>query len=154
MNGDPTVDVVTQVLPRAGRRLRDPRARAAALGPTTTGFLLALLTGLFLCARRGDPAQRQRVRTARRRRSTRATAPRTSRSSRTHWGLVDYGYKDLPSFYPPLFFWVLGRLSALLGIAAVADAQGRPARLGLPRADRRLAAVATDHRPTPGRGAW
>ena len=29
--------------------------------------------------------------------------------------LVDFAYKDLPAFYPPLFFWVLGRGAAWLG---------------------------------------
>ena len=32
--------------------------------------------------------------------------------------LVDFAYKDLPPFYPPLFFWVLGRLAAWADIAA------------------------------------
>ena len=26
--------------------------------------------------------------------------------------LVDFAYKGLPPYYPPLFFWVLGRLAA------------------------------------------
>jgi hypothetical protein len=29
--------------------------------------------------------------------------------------LVDFAYRDLPAFYPPLFFWVLGRGAAWLG---------------------------------------
>lgn len=29
--------------------------------------------------------------------------------------LVDFAYRDLPAFYPPLFFWVLGRVAAWLG---------------------------------------
>src|SRR5262245_49255966 len=115
LQGDPTVEVVTQVLLAAavgmgilvlGLRLR----------PGPTGFLLALLTGLFLCgaaaillnatpfAPLGAVAD-QGYRTA-----------YLTKFAHT-WSLVDYAYKDLPSFYPPLFFWVLGRLSSLLGIA-------------------------------------
>ncbi len=33
------------------------------------------------------------------------------------WGWVDFAYKGLPASYPPLSFWVLGRLAALLSIA-------------------------------------
>jgi galactan 5-O-arabinofuranosyltransferase len=33
------------------------------------------------------------------------------------WRLADYGYPDLPSYYAPGYFWVLGRVAALTGIA-------------------------------------
>lgn len=114
--GDPTAEVVTQVMlvlalgagcfVVASRFSRD-----------ATGALLALWTGLFLC---GGAAV-----------LTNATpfAPLGAVADQSYrtayltkfgngWGLVDYAYKDLPSFYPPLFFWVLGRFSALGGIAA------------------------------------
>ncbi len=29
------------------------------------------------------------------------------------WSFADFGYRDLPSFYPPLYFWVLGKLAVL-----------------------------------------
>lgn len=32
--------------------------------------------------------------------------------------LVDFAYKDLPPYYPPLFFWVLGRFSAWADVTA------------------------------------
>jgi galactan 5-O-arabinofuranosyltransferase len=31
------------------------------------------------------------------------------------WSLVDFAYQGLPAFYPPLFFWTLGRASAWTG---------------------------------------
>jgi hypothetical protein len=34
-----------------------------------------------------------------------------------HWSWVDFAYKGLPVYYPPLSFWVVGRLAALLSIA-------------------------------------
>ena len=33
------------------------------------------------------------------------------------WGWVDYAFKGLPVYYPPLTFWVLGRSAALFSIA-------------------------------------
>src|SRR5262249_25548455 len=33
-------------------------------------------------------------------------------------GLVDFAYKGLPAYYPPLFFWLLGRLATWLDIPA------------------------------------
>ena len=115
VTGDPTVEVITQVL----------LALAVGFGilvlalrfrPTTTGFLLALLTGVFLCG--GAAILLNATDFA----PLGAVADQSYRTAYLtkfghHWGLVDYAYKDLPSFYPPLFFWVLGRLSALLGIA-------------------------------------
>jgi hypothetical protein len=35
----------------------------------------------------------------------------------THWTWVDFAYKGLPDSYPPLTFWILGRLAALFSIA-------------------------------------
>jgi len=116
VQGDPTVEVVTQVL----------LALAIGLGifvvglhlsPTATGFLIALLTGLFLC---GGAAI---ILNATPFAPLGAVADQSYRTAYLtkfahHWTLVDYDYKGLPSFYPPLFFWVLGRTSALLGIAA------------------------------------
>ncbi|MFI5491504.1 arabinofuranosyltransferase [Actinoplanes sp. NPDC051859] len=32
------------------------------------------------------------------------------------WHLDDYMYKDLPTYYAPAYFWVLGRISALTGV--------------------------------------
>ena len=115
VNGDPTVEVVTQVLLALAVGF-GILVLALRCSPTTTGLLLALFTGLFLC---GGAAILL---------NANAFAPlgaAADQSYRTayltkfahHWGLVDYGYKDLPSFYPPFFFWVLGRLAALLGVA-------------------------------------
>lgn len=33
-----------------------------------------------------------------------------------YWTLTDFAYKDLPAFYPPLYFYVVGKISWLLGI--------------------------------------
>jgi galactan 5-O-arabinofuranosyltransferase len=115
VNGDPTIEVVTQVLLALAVGF-GILVLGLRLNPTATGFLLALLTGLFLC---GGAAILL---------NANAFAPLgavADQSYRTayltkfahHWGLVDYSYQGLPSFYPPLFFWVLGRLSAVLGIA-------------------------------------
>lgn len=32
------------------------------------------------------------------------------------WQTADYTYADLPAFYPPAYFWVLGRLAATIGL--------------------------------------
>ncbi|GAW93995.1 arabinofuranosyltransferase [Calderihabitans maritimus] len=34
-----------------------------------------------------------------------------------NWSFVDFTYKGLPSFYPPLYFYVLGKISLFLGKA-------------------------------------
>ena len=36
----------------------------------------------------------------------------------THWFPVDFAYRGLPGYYPPLYFAVLGRLTALTGMPA------------------------------------
>jgi galactan 5-O-arabinofuranosyltransferase len=115
VTGDPTVDVVTQVLLALAVGL-GVLVLALRFRPTTTGFLLALLTGLFLCG--GAAVLLNATDFA----PLGAVADQSYRTAYLtkfghHWGLVDYAYKDLPSFYPPLFFWVLGRLGALLGVA-------------------------------------
>ena len=114
-DGDPTVEVVTQVL-LALAVGAGAFVVARRFSPTVTGGLVALLTGLFLC---GGAAVML---------DANAFGPLGALADQGYrtayltkfghgWGLVDYAYKDLPSFYPPLYFWVLGRLSALLGIA-------------------------------------
>src|SRR6185436_19392911 len=115
VQGDPTVEVVTQVLLALAVGF-GVLVLGLRLKPNATGFLLALLTGLFLCAGAAILLNAN---------SFAPLGAAADQSYRTayltkfahHWGLVDYAYKDLPSFYPPLFFWVLGRLSALLGVA-------------------------------------
>lgn len=117
---NPTADVVTQVLLAVlvgiglvvslvvfGRRL----------SPTAVGFLVALLTGLFLY---GGAAIELNANAFGPIGATLDQGYRTAYVTKFNhtWHLVDYAYKDLPSFYPPLYFWVLGRLSAVLGIAA------------------------------------
>lgn len=113
VEGDPTVAVVTQVMLAltvgAGAFVVTRRFSAPA-----TGLLVALLTGLFLCGGAAvilngsdfgplGVAADQGYRTA----------------YLTKFGhtasLVDYAYKGLPSFYPPGYFWVLGRIAALVG---------------------------------------
>lgn len=32
-----------------------------------------------------------------------------------HWDLRDFAYADLPSYYPPLWFWLLGRVASITG---------------------------------------
>jgi len=115
-NGNPTADVITQVLLVAAIAV-GAFVLARRFPPWTSGALIALLTGLFLCAGAAvilnatpfaplGTAADQGYRTA-------------YLTKFGHgWGLVDYAYKGLPSFYPPLYFWILGRLSALLGIAS------------------------------------
>ena len=34
-----------------------------------------------------------------------------------NWAWVDFAYKGLPVYYPPLPFWIVGRIAALLSIA-------------------------------------
>lgn len=114
--GDPTVAVVTQVmLALAVGAAVWVFARRSS--PTATGALVALFTGLFLCGGAavllsGSPfgplgaVADQGYRTA-----------YLTKFGHT-WHLVDYAYKGLPSFYPPLYFWGLGRTGALLGVAS------------------------------------
>jgi len=115
VEGNPTVAVITQVM-LALAVGAGAYVVARRFSPDATGLLIALLTGLFLCGGAtiilsgsafgplGAVAD-QGYRTA-----------YLTKFGHT-WGLVDYAYKDLPSFYPPLYFWVLGRLAALLGVA-------------------------------------
>lgn len=115
--GNPTVEVVTQVLLVLAVGTGVVVLLLRRCSPDVGGALVALLTGLFLCggaaiilnatpfAPYGALAD-QGYRTA--------ALTKFAHS----WELVDYAYKDLPSFYPPLYFWVLGRLSALLGVPA------------------------------------
>ncbi|MFM8303962.1 MAG: arabinofuranosyltransferase [Actinomycetota bacterium] len=113
VEGDPTVAVVTQVMLAlavgAGAFVVARRFSAHV-----SGLLVALLTGLFLCGGAAvilngsdfgplGVAADQGYRTA------------YLTKFGSGWGLVDYAYKGLPSFYPPGFFWVLGRVGALLG---------------------------------------
>jgi len=116
LEGDPTVPVVTQVLLAlavgAGAFVLTRR-----YSPTATGALVALLTGLFLCG--GATALLNSTPFG----PLGAVADQSYRTAYLTkfghtWELVDYAYKDLPSFYPPLYFWVLGRLGAVLGIAS------------------------------------
>ena len=97
------------------------------LSPTTTGFLVALLTGLFLC---GGAAILL---------NANAFAPlgaAADQSYRTayltkfahHWGLVDYAYKDLPVLLSPAVLLGARAVERAPRRRAVADAQGRPAR--------------------------
>jgi len=112
---DPTVAVVTQVL----------LALAVGAGawvvarrypPTATGALVALLTGLFLC---GGAAVLTNSSAFGLLGITADQGYRTAYLTKFGhtWGLVDYAYKGLPSFYPPLYFWVLGHLAGPLGVA-------------------------------------
>ena len=116
LEGDPTVPVVTQVLLAlavgAGAFVVSRR-----YSPTATGALVALLTGLFLCG--GATALLNSTPFG----PLGAVADQSYRTAYLTkfghtWHLVDYAYKGLPSFYPPLYFWVLGRLGAVLGIAS------------------------------------
>jgi hypothetical protein len=116
VEGNPTVDVVAQVLLALAIGL-GILVVALRLSPNVTGFLIALLMGLFLCG--GGAIILNATPFA----PLGAVADQSYRTAYItkfahHWSLVDYDYKGLPSFYPPLFFWVLGRASALLGIAA------------------------------------
>ena len=116
VEGNPTVEVVTQVLLALAIGF-GVFVVALRLSPNATGFLVALLTGLFLCG--GAAILLNATPFA----PLGAVADQSYRTAYLtklahHWTFVDYDYKGLPSFYPPLFFWVLGRTSALLGIAA------------------------------------
>lgn len=115
VEGNPTVAVVTQVM-LALAVGAGAYVVARRFSPDAAGLLVALLTGLFLCGGAAvilngsafgplGAVADQSYRTA-----------YLTKFGHT-WGLVDYAYKDLPSFYPPLYFWVLGRLAALLGVA-------------------------------------
>lgn len=114
--GDPLVDVVTQVLlllALAGVTFVVLRRLPAG----ASGFLTAWIVGLFLCGGaavllNADPfapigwALDQGYRTA-------------YLTKFAHTGrLVDYAYRDVPAFYPPLWFWSLGRFAAVVGLPA------------------------------------
>ncbi|MEA3351549.1 MAG: arabinofuranosyltransferase [Chloroflexota bacterium] len=38
----------------------------------------------------------------------------------TTWKYIDFAYKDLPSFYPPLYYYILGRTADIFGLAPYA----------------------------------
>jgi galactan 5-O-arabinofuranosyltransferase len=114
--GDPTVEVLTQLLLAVGVAVTIG-VLLMRLPPAATGFLIALLTGLFLCG--GAAVMLNATDFA----PLGVVADQSYRTAYitkfAHgWGLVDYAYRDLPSFYPPLYFWILGRLSALLDVEA------------------------------------
>jgi len=88
----------------------------ARIAPTLKGFLIAVVVGsalmlaaaLVLSANDFAPfgaALDQSHRTA------------LITKYATHWTWVDFAYKGLPDSYPPLTFWILGRLASLLSIA-------------------------------------
>ncbi|MFA5884352.1 MAG: arabinofuranosyltransferase [Acidimicrobiia bacterium] len=115
VDGNPRVEVVTQVL-LALAVGAGAFVVARRFPPSVAGALVALLTGLFLC---GGAAVLLNATAFGPLGAVADQGYRTAYLTKFGhgWGLVDYAYKDLPSFYPPLYFWVLGRLSALLGIA-------------------------------------
>ncbi len=109
--GDPTVDVAARlclVLAVAAGAL----VLVAPLAPATRAWIVAGLVGIYLFAAAtlvlsGSSfppigiALDQGFRTASITKYAHSVA------------LVDFAYKGLPPYYPPLFFWLLGRLAAL-----------------------------------------
>ena len=151
-NGNPTVDVVTQVLLAAlvGVGAWCASLVSRRLTPTAVGFLVALLTGLFLCG--GAAIQ--------------LNAMSSPRWRRARPGLPHRVHHEVQPHLAPRRLRVQGPAvllpaALLLGARAperaarhrrVGDAQGRHARGGVHRADRRMAALAADHRTPSGRG--
>lgn len=113
--GDPTVDVAarlwlvictTAVIVVLASSL--PRATKGILVAVIGGSALMLAAALVLSANDFAPfgaALDQSTRTAL---ITKYT---------NNWSWVDFAYKGLPVYYPPLSFWVVGRIAALLSIA-------------------------------------
>lgn len=113
--GDPTVDVAARlwlvictvaVLVVLGSSL--PRGTKGVLVAAIGGSALMLGAALVLSANDFAPfgaALDQSTRTA------------LITKYAHNWGWVDFAYKGLPVYYPPLSFWVVGRLAAVLSIA-------------------------------------
>jgi galactan 5-O-arabinofuranosyltransferase len=114
-SGDPTVDVAARlwlvictaaVLVVLASSL--PRATKGILVAVIGGSALMLGAALVLSANDFAPfgaALDQSTRTA------------LITKYANNWGWVDFAYKGLPVYYPPLSFWVVGRLAAALSIA-------------------------------------
>ena len=114
--GNPMVDVVAQVLLLLAL-VAGAFVVLRRFPPATAGFLTAWIVALFLAGGaaillNANPfapigwALDQGYRTA-------------YLTKFAHTGrLVDYAYRDVPAFYPPLWFWTLGRTAALLGVPA------------------------------------
>ena len=117
-DGDPTVDVIVQLC-LAGAVAAGLVVLLTPAGPdltaATRGWLVVALVGAFLATGAAlvlsgsdfpplGVALDQGFRAA-------------SVTKYAHTvDLVDFAYRDLPAFYPPLFFWVLGRAAAWLGV--------------------------------------
>jgi galactan 5-O-arabinofuranosyltransferase len=113
--GDPTVDVAARlwlvictatVIVVLASSL--PRATKGILVAVIGGSALMLAAALVLSANDFAPfgaALDQSTRTA------------LITKYANNWGWVDFAYKGLPVYYPPLSFWVVGRIAALLSIA-------------------------------------
>jgi galactan 5-O-arabinofuranosyltransferase len=116
VTGDPTTDVAVRLclvagVAAGGVLLLAPRR---ALSAAAVAWMVAVLVGAFLAtgavlvlSGSGFPplgvALDQGFRAASVVKFSHTTA------------LVDFAYKDLPAYYPPLFFWVLGRGAAWSG---------------------------------------
>ena len=110
VEGDPTVDVAARLC-LVLAVVAGAFVLVAPLPAKTKGWVVAALVGIYLFAAAalvlsGSPfppigiALDQGFRTA-------------SITKYAHSiALVDFAYKGLPPYYPPLFFWVLGRLAA------------------------------------------
>ena len=113
--GDPTVDVaarlwlvVCTVVVLVVVRARITPALKGILVSIVAGSALMLAAALVLSANDFAPfgaALDQSHRTA------------LITKYATHWTWVDFAYKGFPDSYPPLTFWILGRLAALFSIA-------------------------------------
>ena len=114
-SGDPTVDVAARlwlvictgaVIVVLASSL--PRATKGILVAVIGGSALMLGAALVLSANDFAPfgaALDQSTRTA------------LITKYANNWGWVDFANKGLPVYYPPLSFWIVGRLAALLSIA-------------------------------------
>ena len=113
--GDPTVDVAARlwlvlcaVLVLVVVKARVARATKGVLVSIVVGAALMLSAALVLSANDFAPLG-----------AVLDQGHRTALITKyaNNWGWVDFAYKGLPDSYPPLTFWILGRLAALLSIA-------------------------------------
>jgi galactan 5-O-arabinofuranosyltransferase len=114
-SGDPTVDVAARLwlvvctaVAIVVIRAQVPRAMKGILVSVVVGAALMLAAALVLSANDFAPLGAVLDQSHR-------TALLTKYAY--HWGWVDFAYKGLPDSYPPLTFWILGRLAALFSIA-------------------------------------
>ncbi len=123
VTGDPTVDVLVRVcllvaVAAGAVVLLAPHARgtgAPAISRMARAWMIGALVGAFLAAGAALVLSGSRFPPLGVALDQGFRAASVTKYAHTV-ALVDFAYKGLPAFYPPAYFWVLGRASAWTGI--------------------------------------